>query len=270
MKPFAWPTTSGSDRCRRRKARVAPARSRLKARTSFWLSSTIVCASVASGHERSHRENLVLLAKKPAERPASSTTVKTDSTDSPAAAWTVPGRRRSSFHVTPWPPVVAWMRRPVTMPVWLGSVRVSSCSVRALSVLAPWSSSAYRCGAPDPPEPAEGLRVEGVDGDGHHRVGHRAAARVGCGRGGRRAGRGRPCSRAEERGGGEQGDRAAYGGASGHGRQDRRPCPEVPIPLTRARRGSPRAAWWSGGPGGGPGHRCRCAGRPGRSRGRSR
>ena len=83
--------------------------------------------------------------------PAALTDVKTDSMRFPAAACTVEGRRRSSFQVTPWPPVEAAMRRPVTIPVWLGSVIVSSCSVRALSVEAPSAMSSWRFGVPSTP-----------------------------------------------------------------------------------------------------------------------
>ena len=101
---------------------------------------------MARGQLRFQRENLVLLAKRAVEPPAAVTWVKTDSTRCPAAAWTVAGRRRSSFQVTPWPPVAASMRRPVTIPVWLGRVMVSSCSVRALSVDAPESMRSCRWG----------------------------------------------------------------------------------------------------------------------------
>jgi hypothetical protein len=92
---------------------------------------------MASGHERCHRLNFVFAANSAVEPPAASTAVKTEATSCPAAACTVLGVGRSSFQVTPWPPVAASMRRPVTMPVWLGSVTVISRSVRALVVDAP-------------------------------------------------------------------------------------------------------------------------------------
>ena len=72
----------------------------------------------------------------------------------------------SSFQVTPWPPASASIRRPVSMPVWLGSVTVCSTSVRALS--------GRRTLAEQPPEgavrpePVQGTGVEPVDGDGQH------------------------------------------------------------------------------------------------------
>jgi hypothetical protein len=102
--------------------------------------------SMLSGQLRFQRENLVLLAKSAVDPPAAATWVKTDSTRSPAAAWTVDGRRRSSFHVTPCPPVRAAIRRPVTIPVWLGRVIVCSCSVRALRVEAPDAIRSCRWG----------------------------------------------------------------------------------------------------------------------------
>jgi hypothetical protein len=105
--------------------------------TSRLLSRLIVVRSMASGHERFQRLNFVFEAKSAAEPPAASTAVKTDATSCPAASWTVGGVSRSSFQVTPWPPVAASMRRPVTMPVWLGSVTVISRSVRAFMVDAP-------------------------------------------------------------------------------------------------------------------------------------
>ncbi len=50
----------------------------------------------------------------------------------------------------PWPPDRASIRRPVSMLVWLGSVRVCSRTVRAFSVTAP-SRIRWKFGAPDAP-----------------------------------------------------------------------------------------------------------------------
>ena len=158
MKPRAWPTWSGSERWTKRKARSRRCRSRRTVRVRTVLSSRIRVVSMLSGQLRFHRVNLVLLAKSAVEPPASWTEVKTDSTRFPAAAWTVEGRRRSSFQVTPCPPVAASIRRPVTMPVWLGSVMVSSRSVRALRVEAPASMRAWRFGVPLRPSRCGGPR----------------------------------------------------------------------------------------------------------------
>ena len=148
MKPYSWPATSGSDRWTKRRARSWSRRSRRTERARqrvVELDAGGVDARAASCASRGRTS--VLLAKRAVEPPAALTCVKTDSTRCPAAAWTVAGRRRSSFQVTPWPPVAASMRRPVTMPVWLGRVMVSSCSVRALSVDAPESHEVGAGGA---------------------------------------------------------------------------------------------------------------------------
>ena len=47
--------------------------------------------------------------------------------------------------------VLLSMRRPVTMPVWLGSVSVCSTSARALSVEAPWRMRRCSVGVPSRP-----------------------------------------------------------------------------------------------------------------------
>ena len=172
---------------------------------------------MASGQLRFHRENLVLLAKRAVEPPAALTCVKTDSTRCPAAAWTVAGRRRSSFQVTPWPPVAASMRRPVTIPVWLGRVMVSSCSVRALSVDAPESMRSCRWGVragPSLPRASvlspstEMATTESIGVVGGDALGARQGVAGGhLGRGGRRA---QPDGGAGEEGG----ERGTHGHAA--------------------------------------------------------
>ena len=76
----------------------------------------------------------------------------------PPAPWR--GSRRSSFHVTAWPLRSFSMRRPVTMPVWLGRVSVCSTSARAFNVEAPWRMSRCSVGVPSRPSRviAVGLR----------------------------------------------------------------------------------------------------------------
>ena len=107
--------------------------------------------SIAAPQDRSNRENFVLLANSAVLRLALCTTRKTDETSCPAACCTVRGRSRSSFQVTPWPPSEATIRRPVTMPVWLGSVTVISRSVRALRVEAPRAIRRWSVGVPARP-----------------------------------------------------------------------------------------------------------------------
>ena len=79
--------------------------------------------------------------------PAAFSDENTEPTWCPAAVCTVRGRRRSSFQMTPCPPRVRSTRRLVTMPVWLGKVRVISTSLRALNVVAPSATSRWKVGA---------------------------------------------------------------------------------------------------------------------------
>ena len=129
--------------CWSRSLRVIRARSELSKRIRY--------LSMPASQERSNRENFVLLANSAVPRFALCTTRKTDETSWPAACCTVRGRSRSSFQVTPCPPREAVIRRPVTMPVWLGSVTVISRSVRALRVEAPWAIRRCSVGVPARP-----------------------------------------------------------------------------------------------------------------------
>ena len=194
-----------------------------------------------------HSRNLVLAAKRALDPPASCTAVKTDSTSCPAAAWTVLGRSRLSFQSTPWPPMAASIRRPVTIPVWLGKVTVISCSVRALRVAAPLSMKWKRFGIPFTAEPADRGHAHPVDRDGQDRLGLRGAHDSGgfapCGHRGRRWRAGQ-----YDGSGGEQGDERAtkvHRATITRLRRSRRIRPgqrDRPVP-----RGSPPRAWSSGG-----------------------
>ena len=105
MKPFVVPDHVGLGQVQEPQGPRGAGRSRLKARTRPWLSSMIVWVSVAIGHERSHRENLVLLAKKPRGE-AGVVDDGEDRFDRAARSGLHGGRvSRSSFHVTPCPPV---------------------------------------------------------------------------------------------------------------------------------------------------------------------
>ncbi len=106
---------------------------------------------IPPGHDRVKSENFVLAANIALRSPTLASDENTEPTGWPAAACTVRGTNRSSFQVTPCPPAVLSTRRLVTMPVWLGSVRVSSTSLRALSVKAPSCISRWNVGVPASP-----------------------------------------------------------------------------------------------------------------------
>jgi len=103
------------------------------------------------GQERSKSSNFSLVVKSALSPPASSTMEKTEATSSSTAARCTVVSGRSSFQVTPCPPASASMRRPVSIPVWLGRVTFFSWAVRALSVLAPSPISRCSVGARSAP-----------------------------------------------------------------------------------------------------------------------
>jgi hypothetical protein len=150
MKPCAWPVLSGSPRCRNVNSRSRSTRSERAAFTSAASFPSLIVTRSMLGHERSNSENLVLAANSATFIPALCSHEKTEPTACPAAFCTVLPLR-SVFQVTPWPACVRSIRRPVTMLVWFGRVRVDSTWVRALSVDAPSEISRWKFGVPSVP-----------------------------------------------------------------------------------------------------------------------